>query len=74
MVNKVKIQTDLPDEMLHTILEESPELYSDGSTNSCPSFPPGFGREVFMVSHDSVAVDGETSDQRREREARNTDR
>ena len=27
-----------------------------------------------MVSHDSVAIDGETSVQRREREAKNTDR
>ena len=60
--------------MLHTILEESPKPYSEGSTGSYPPFPPGFGREVFMVSHDSVAIDGETSVQRREREARNADR
>ena len=73
MVNMVQIQ-QLLDDMLHTILEESPEPYSEGSANSCPSFPPSFGRGLFMVSHDSVAIDGETSVQRREREARNTDR
>ena len=60
--------------MLQTILEESPEPYSEGSTSTCPPFPPGFGRELFMVSHDSIAIDGETSVQRRERETRNTDR
>ena len=47
--------------MLHTILEESPEPYSEVSANSCPSFPPGLGGEFFMVGHDSVAIDGETS-------------
>ena len=73
MVNMVQIQ-QLSDEMLNTILEESPEPYSEGSTNNCPPFPLGFGRDLFMVSHDSVAVDGETSVQRCEREARNTDR
>ena len=74
MINMVQIRTDLPDDMLPTILEESPEPYSEGSTNSCPSFPLGLGRLFFMVSHDSVVVDGENSVQRREREARNTDR
>ena len=61
MVNMVQIQTDLPDDMLPTILEESPEPYSEGSTSTFPPFPLGFGRELFMVSHDSVAVEGETS-------------
>ena len=73
MVNMVQVQIDLPDDTLHTILEESPKPYSEGSTNSYPSFPLGFGRELFMVSHESVAVDGETSVQRCEREAKNTD-
>ena len=74
MINKVEIQTDLPDETLHTILEESPKPYSEASANSCPSFSLGLGRELFMLSHDSFAVDGETSVQCREREAKNTDR
>ena len=60
IVNMVQIR-QLLDETLHTILEESPEPYFEGSTSSCPPFPLGFGRELFMVSHDSVAVDGETS-------------
>ena len=72
-VNMVQLR-QLPDDTLHTILEESPEPYSEGSTNSCSSFPLGFGRELFMVSHDSIAVDGETSVQHCECEARNTDR
>jgi len=58
--------------MLHTIMEESPEPYSEGSTSSCPPFPPGFGRKLFMVSNDSVAIDGETSVQCRECEDRNS--
>ena len=74
MVNMVQIRTDLPDDTLHTILEESPEPYSEVSTSSCPSFPLGFGRELFMVSHDSVPIDGETSVQLRECEAKNADR
>ena len=61
MINMVQIQTDLLDDTLHTILEESPEPYSEGSASTCPPFPLGFGRELFMVSHDSVAIDGETS-------------
>jgi len=73
MVNMVQIRTDLLDKMLHTILEESPEPYSKASTNSCPSFPLGLGREFFMVGHDSVAIDGKTSVQHHEREAKNTD-
>ena len=73
MIKMVQIQ-QLPDDTLHTILEESLEPYSKGSTSNCPPFPLGFGRELFMVSHDSVAIDGETSVQRREREARNADR
>ncbi|XP_066364291.1 uncharacterized protein [Miscanthus floridulus] len=76
MVNMVQIW-QLPDESLNAILEESPEPYSEGSTetiNSCPPFPPGFVGELFMVSHDSVAVDGKNSVQCYEREARNTDR
>ena len=73
MVNMVQIR-ELLDETFNTILEESPEPYSEGSNNSCPPIPLGFGRELFMVSHDIIAVDGETSVQRREREARNTDR
>ena len=64
----------LPDEMLYTILKESPKPYFEGSTISCPPFPLGFGRGLFMVSHDNIAVDGETSVQRHEREARNPDR
>lgn len=73
MVNMVQIQTDLLDDSLHTILEESPKPYSKGSTRNYPPFPLGFGRELFMVSHDNVAIDGETSIQRRVREARNAD-
>ena len=61
MINMVQIRTDLPDDTLHTILEEIPKPYFEGSTSTCPPFPPGFGRELFMVSHDSVAIDGETS-------------
>ena len=72
MVHMVQIQTDLLDETLHMILEESLEPYFEDSTSSCPPFPLGFGRELFMVSHDSIAIDGETSVQRREREARNS--
>ena len=60
--------------MLQTILEESPEPYSEGSTSTYPPFPLGFRRELFMVSHDSIAIDGETSVQRHERETRNADR
>ena len=74
MVNMVQIRTDLLDDTLHTILEESPEPYFEGSTSNYPPFPLGFGRELFMDSHDSVAIDGETSVQRHEREARNVDR
>jgi len=74
MINMVQIRTDLPDDMLHTILEESPKPYSEGSTSTCPPFPLGFGRELFMVSHDSVAIYGETSVQHRECEIRNADR
>ena len=74
MVNMVQIRIDLLDETLHTILEESPEPYSEASANNFPSFPLGLGREFFMVGYDSIVVDGETSVQRCEREARNTDR
>ena len=73
MVNMVQIRTNLPDDTLQTILEESPEPYSEGSTSTCPPFPLGFGRELFMVSHDCIAIDGETSVQHREHETRNTD-
>ena len=74
MANMVQIRIDLSDETLHTILEESPKPYSEASANSCPSFPLGLGRELFMVSHDSIAIDGETSVQHCERETRNADR
>ena len=47
MVNMVQILTDLLNETLHTILEESPEPYSEASTNNCPSFPLGLGRYFF---------------------------
>ena len=70
----MQIRTDLLDDTLHTILEESPEPYFEGSTSTCPPLPLGFGRELFMVSYDNVAIDGETSVQRRERETRNVDR
>ena len=60
MINMVQIQIDLQDDTLHIILEESPEPYSEGSTSTCPPFLPGFGRELFMVSHDSIVIDGET--------------
>ena len=73
MIKMVQIQ-QLPDDTLHTILEESLEPYSESSANSCPSFPLGLRRELFMVSHDSVAIDGETSVQRHERKAKNIDR
>ena len=53
MVNMVQIQ-QLLDDTLHTILEESPKPYIKGSTSNCPPFPPGFGRELFMVSHDML--------------------
>ena len=61
MVNMVQIRIDLLDKTLHTILEESLELYFEVSANSCPSFPLGLGREFFMVGYDSIVVDGETS-------------
>ena len=70
----VQIRTDLPDDTLHTILEESSEPYSEGSTSNCPPFPPSFGTELFVVSQDNFAIGRETSVQRREREARNVDR
>ena len=69
----VQIRTDLLDETLHPILEESPKPYSEASANSYPSFSLGLGRELFVVSLDNVAVNGETSVQHREREAKNTD-
>jgi len=74
MVNMVQIRIDFLDDMLQTILEESPKPYSEGSTSTCPPLPPGFGRELFMVSHDSIAIDGETSVQRHERKTRNANR
>ena len=73
VVNMVAIR-QIMDESFNTISEESPEPYSEGSTNSCTPFPLGFGGELFTVSHVSVAVDGETSVQRCEREARNANR
>ena len=57
MVNMVQILTDPLDDTLQTILEESPEPYSEGSTSTFPPFPLGFGRELFMVSHDCIAID-----------------
>ena len=69
----VQIRTDLSDDTQHTILEESLEPYFEGSTSTCPPFPLGFGRELFMVSHDSIAIDAETSVQHHERETRNAD-
>ena len=74
MVNMVQIRTDLPDDTLQTILEESPEPYSEASSSTYQHFPPGFGRELFMVSHDSIAIDGEASVQCHESETRNADR
>lgn len=76
MVNMAQI-CQLPDESLNTILEESPKPYSEGSietTLNCRPLPPGFRGEIFHISHDSVAVDGETSEQCHAREARNADR
>ena len=74
MVNMAQIRIDVLDDTLQIILEGSPEPYFKGSTSTCPPFPLGFGRELFMVSHDSIAIDGETSVQRRECETRNADR
>ena len=50
MVNMVQIRTDLLDKMLHTILEESPEPYSEASTNSCPSFPQVWGESFSWLA------------------------
>jgi hypothetical protein len=76
VVNMVAIRQIL-DDSINDILEESPSIYSEGSTeivSSCPTFPPGFDDEVFHISHDSVTRDGEASDERDAHLAKNTDR
>ena len=75
MVNMVNIR-QLPEESLHNVLEESPDEYSEGSTmtaSSCPMFPSGFGGMIFHVSHDSITRDGDTTDERNARLAKNAD-
>ena len=76
-VNMVQIRP-LNEDSLLTILEEAPRSDSESSTRTAINysamlrhFPSG---ELFMVNHDSVAQDGETSTQRGVREARNADR
>lgn len=66
-INMVQIQ-QLPNECLHTILEEGPESKSSGSTKTItetipiyPQFSLGFGGELFLVSLDSPLRDGETN-------------
>ena len=65
-----------PTESLHNILDESPDDYSEGSTQtepSCPAFPPGFGGVIFHVSQDSASKDAETTEERTARLAKNAD-
>ena len=79
VVNMVAIRqlsgdSDLPTESLHNILDETPDDYSEGSTQtvpSCPAFPPRFGGMIFHVSHDSVTKYGETTKEREARLAKN---
>ena len=75
VVNMVNIR-QLLEEPLHSVLDESPNECSKGSTkttSSCPSFPLRFGGMIFHVSHDSVTRDGDTTDERNARLAKNTD-
>jgi hypothetical protein len=81
VVNMVAIRqlsddSPLPTESLHNVLEESPDDYFEGSTNTIPSyptFPPGFGGMIFHISHDSVTKDGETAEECEARLAKNAD-
>ena len=64
MVNMVAIRQIL-DDSINNILEESPGLYSERSTETIsthPTFLPGFRGRIFHISHDSITRDGETSD------------
>ena len=60
-----------PKVSLHTILEESPDFESQGSTETIaetaaiqPPFPPFRGGRIFNVSIDSPPWDGETDEDR----------
>jgi len=62
----------LDEDSLLTIMEESPESDLEDSTATAVSYaimPRRFGGELFMVSHNSVAPEGETSAQRGTRKA-----
>ena len=77
VVRQLSDEPSLPTESLHNVLNESPIDYSEGSTktvSSYPTFPPGFGGMIFHVSHDNVTKDGEITDERNARLAKNTDR
>jgi hypothetical protein len=50
MVNMVAIR-QIPDDSINDILEESPNIYSEGSTeivSSCPTFLPGLTARFFI--------------------------
>ena len=69
--------SDLPTESLHNILDETPDDYSERSTQIVPSYPTfslGFGGMIFHFSHDSVTKDGETAEESEARLAKNADR
>ena len=64
VVNVVAIHQTL-DDSINDILEESPDAYSDGSTetvSTCPTFLLGFEGGIFHIRHDSVTRDGENFD------------
>ena len=76
IVNMMAIH-QIPDDSINNILEESPDIYSEGSSetiSSCPTFLLGFRGEIFHISHDNITRDDETSDQRDARLAKNADR
>jgi hypothetical protein len=65
VVNMVSIH-QFPDDSLHSILEESPNEYSQGSTETiftCPTFSSRFGGGIYHISHNSITKDGETFNQ-----------
>jgi hypothetical protein len=82
LVNVVAIRqlsddSPLLTESLHNVMNESPNDYSQGSTkivSSYPTFPPGFGGMIFHISHDNITKDGETTEEREARLAKNADR
>ena len=81
VVNMVAIRqlsddSDLLTDSLHNILDETPDDYSEGSTQtvlSCPTFPSGFRGMIFLISHDNITKDGETTEEHEARLAKITD-